>query len=80
MEPLLFLGGGGDLFGSIASQSVELMTELINSPPALREVAKLFTLAVHESFWDVVLTKSSAELIPRCGQSSGRHVQKVLPP
>src|SRR3954463_12653977 len=63
-EPLLLLGVGGDLFGSITSQSVELTTKLVNSPPALREVAKLFTLAVHKTLGNVVLTECSAELIP----------------
>src|SRR3954449_10660994 len=56
-EPLLLLGVGGDLFSSITSQSVELMTKLVNSPPALGEVAELLTLAVHKTLWNVVLTE-----------------------
>src|SRR3954466_859847 len=79
-EPLLLLGVGGDLFSSITSQSVELMTKLVNNPSALGEVAELLTLAVHKTLWNVVLTEGSAELIPSSGRSSGTHVQEILPP
>src|ERR1041385_5773345 len=79
-EPLLLLGIGGDLFSSITSKSVELMTKLVTSPSALGEVAELLTLAVHETLGNVVLTEGSAKLIPRCGRSNGTHVQEVLPP
>src|SRR4051812_17240270 len=63
MEPLLFLGVSGDLFSSIASKSVKLTTKLVNGPPALGEVVELVTLVVHESFRNVMLTKSLTELI-----------------
>ena len=56
-EPLLLLCVGGDLFSSITSQSVELTTKLVNSPPALGEVAELLSLAVHKTLWHVVLTE-----------------------
>src|ERR1041385_2580717 len=80
MEPLLLLGVGGDLFSSITSKSVELMTKLVNNPSALGEVAELLMLAVHKTLGNVVLTECSAELIPSCGRSSGTHVQEILPP
>src|SRR3954467_7996036 len=79
-EPLLFLGVGGDFFGSITSKSVELTTKLINGPSALGEVAELLTLAVHETFGNVVLAEGRAEFLPRCRRSNGTHIQKVLPP
>src|ERR1041385_3856329 len=80
MEPLLLLGVGGDLFSSITSKSVELMTKLVNNPSALGEVAELLMLAVHKTLWNVVLTEGSAELIPSGWRSSGTHVQEILPP
>src|SRR3954462_4946240 len=79
-EPLLFLGVGGDFFGSITSKSVELTTELVNGPFALGEVTELLTLAVHKTLGNVVLTEGRAELLPRCRWSIGTHIQKVLPP
>src|ERR1044071_4803076 len=79
-DPLLLLGVGGDLFSSITSQSVELTTKLVNSPPSLGEVAELLTLAVHKTLWNVVLTECSPELNPSCGRSNGTHVQEILPP
>ena len=79
-EPLLLLGVGGDLFRSIASKSIELPTKLIHGPSTLHEIAELLSFAVHESFRNVVLTKSVTELIPRCHLTSWTHVQKILPP
>src|ERR1041385_1774075 len=79
-ESLLFLGVGGDLFSSITSQSVELMTKLVNGPSALSEVAEILKLAVHKTSWNVVFAEGSAELIPSSGRSSGTHVQEFLPP
>src|SRR3954471_13502486 len=79
-EPLLFLGVGGNFFGSVKSQSVELTTKLINGPSALSEVAELLTLAVHETLGNVVLTEGRAEFLPRCRWSIGTHIQKFLPP
>src|SRR3954464_12299327 len=79
-EPLLFLGVGGDFFGSITSQPVELTTKLINGPSALSEVAELLTLAVHKTLGNVVLAEGRAEFLPRCRRSNGTHIQKVLPP
>src|ERR1041385_1254173 len=79
-EPLLLLGVGGDLLGSIAGKTIELPTKLINSPSSLGDIAELLSLAVHESLRNVMLAKSVTELIPRSQLSSWTHVQKVLPP
>ena len=64
VEPLLLLGVGGDLLGSIASKTVELPTKLINGPSSLGEIAELLSLAVHESLRNVMPAKSITELIP----------------
>src|ERR1041385_5080826 len=79
-EPLLLLGVGGDLLGSIAGKTIALPTKLINGPSSLGEIAELLSLAVHESLRNVMLAKSITELIPRSQLSSWTHVQKVLPP
>src|SRR3954468_10536027 len=79
-EPLLFLGVGGDFFSCITSKSVELTTKLVNGSSALSEVTEFLTLAVHETFGDVVLAERGTELLPRCRWSNGTHIQKVLPP
>src|SRR3954468_16331372 len=55
-EPLLLLGVGGDLLGSIASKTVELPTKLINGPSSLGVIAKLLTFTVHKTLGDVMLT------------------------
>src|SRR4051812_44525610 len=79
-EPLLLLGVGRDLLRSIAGKTIEVPTKLVNGPSSLGEIAKLLSLAVHESIWNVMLTKSDTELIPRSQLSSRTHDQKFLPP
>src|SRR4051812_12430711 len=79
-EPFLLLGVGGDLFGCITGQPVELTAVLVNRPSALGEVAELLTFAVHKTLGNVVLTGCSAKLIPRSGRTCGTQVEIILPP
>src|SRR3954469_3882372 len=79
-EPFLLLGVGGDLFGCITGQPVELTAVLVNSPSSLGEVAELLTFTVHKTLGDVVLTECGAELIPCSGRTRGTHVEIVFRP
>src|ERR1041384_4687412 len=79
-EPFLLLGVGGDIIKCITGQPVELTTVLVNSPSTLHEVAELLTFTVHQTFWDVVLTKRSAKLVPCWGWTFRTHVEVILPP
>src|ERR1044072_5767429 len=79
-EPFLLLGVGGNIIKCITGQPVELTAVLVNSPSTLREVAEFLTFTVHQTLWDVVLTKRSAELVPCRGWTFRTHVEVILPP
>src|ERR1041384_7907389 len=79
-ESFLLLGVGGNIIKCITGQPVELTAVLVNSPSTLREVAELPTFTVHQTLGNVVLTKSSAELVPCRGWIFRTHVEIILPP
>src|ERR1043165_2095498 len=79
-KPFLFLGVSGNFIMCITGQPVEFTAVLVNSHSTLREVAELLTFAVHQTLWDVVLTKRSTELVPCRGWTFRTHVKVILPP
>src|ERR1044071_10422569 len=79
-ESFLLLGVGGNIIKCITGQPVEFTAVLVNCPSTLREVAELLTFAVHQTFWDVVLTKRSEKLVPCRGWTFRTHVEVILPP
>src|ERR1044072_8431409 len=78
-EPFLLLCVGGNIIKCITGQPVEFTAVLVNCSSTLHEVAELLTFTVHQTFWDVVLTKRSAELVPCRGWTLRTHVEVILP-
>ena len=79
-EPCLLLSVGGYLFRSISCQIPKFTTICIHSQSSLGEIAKLFPLAIHETFRNVMLTESLTEFSPSSDLASRAHSLKVFPP
>src|SRR3954471_5835055 len=79
-EPCLLLGVGGYLFGSIASKLSKLATVCIHSQLPLGEVTELLLLAIHETFRDMMVTKSGTEISPSSELADRAHSFIILPP
>src|SRR3954466_12921801 len=79
-EPSLLLGVCGHFFCSIAGEVLKLSTVSINSHLTLGETTELFSLAIDESFRNVMLAKSLSEISPGRNLTSWKHSLIVLPP
>src|SRR6266540_4713731 len=79
-ETVSFLLVGGDIFGCILCEIVELVHVVHYGLVALLEVAKLLPLDIHHTLGDVECTEGRAELRPSEVVSGGLHVEMTLPP
>ena len=79
-EPCLLLSVGGYLFRSISCQIPKFTTICIHSQSSLGEIAELFTLAIYETFRDVMLMESLSEFSPSSDLADRAHSFKIFPP
>ena len=79
-EPCLLLNISRYLFMGIACQIPKFTTICIHSQSSLSEIAELLPLAIHETFWNVMLTESLTEFNPSSDLADRAHSFEVFPP
>src|SRR4051812_38608187 len=79
-EPCLFLGIGGYFFLGITCQTSELSPILMNSHLSLGQIAKFFSLALHQLIRNMISSEVITELFPSHHVTYGFHCYKIFPP
>ena len=79
-EPCLLLGVSRNFLGCISCKITKLPAIDIHRKSALGEIAKFFTLTVHETLRNVMFTESFAELSPSSDMARWAHSSIILPP
>ena len=64
----------------ILTQIIESLCILNNSLVALSECQKFIQFSLHKSFWNMMASKSSLELIPGDNVVSQKHSMVIVPP